>query len=186
MTADDRRARLIAIIRDRSYGTGVTITLASGRTSDFYFNLKPTMLHPEGADLIGDLMADVAIDQGADAIGGLEMGAVPIATVSAAASFRKQRPVPAFFVRKATKAHGTQSLIEGFAPGESIAGRQVLIVEDVTTTGGSALKACDVVKAAGAELLGVATVVDREEGAGDEFAAASVPFFPLLTRSDFL
>lgn len=186
MATQADRARLIEIIRERSYGTGVQITLASGRTSDFYFNLKPTMLHPEGAHLIGELV--VAALQGSDVkmIGGLEMGAVPIATAVAAASHRHGHGMPAFFVRKSAKEHGTQNLVEGFAKGETISGKRVAVLEDVTTTGGSALKAIEVLKEAGAIVDRAITIVDRQEGAAEAFGAAGVPFAPLLTRADFL
>jgi len=179
------RARLIEIIRQRSYGTGVVIKLASGRTSDFYFNMKPTMLDPEGAYLIGSLVADAIQPGEADMVGGLEMGAVPLATSVAAVSFSKGRPLPAFFVRKQAKEHGTQSLIEGLVKGETIRGKRVIILEDVTTTGGSSLKAIEAVKAEGATVVRVITLVDRLEGAAESFAAAGVRFDPLLTVADF-
>lgn len=184
-SADDR-ARLMEIVRRRSYGTGVQIKLASGRMSDFYFNLKPTMLDPEGAWRIGSLIVDALKDDAIDMIGGLEMGAVPIATAVAAVSFAKGRPLATFFVRKQAKEHGTQSLIEGLVKGDTIVGRRVAIVEDVTTTGGSALKAIEAVRAAGATPVLALTIVDREEGAVDAFRAAGVPFRALLTRRDFL
>lgn len=185
MSADENKRRLIEVIRARSYGTGVEITLASGRTSNFYFNLKPTMMHPEGAHLIGELIIDRVVTMGAEAIGGLEMGAVPLATAATAASHRRGAPIPAFFVRKETKAHGTKSLIEGLTKDESLAGKKVMILEDVTTTGGSSMKACEVLREAGAELLGVVTVVDREEGAAEAFAQAGIAFMPILRHRDF-
>jgi orotate phosphoribosyltransferase len=179
------RARLIEIIRRRSYGTGVEIRLASGRMSNFYFNLKPTMLDPEGAFLIGSLISAAIAPGEADMIGGLEMGAVPIVAAVAAVSFAKGRPLPAFFVRKQVKEHGTQSLIEGLVKGETIKDKRVIIVEDVTTTGGSSLQAVEVVKAEGARVVRVITVVDRLEGADEAFAKAGVTFTPLLTVQDF-
>jgi orotate phosphoribosyltransferase len=180
-----KRARLIEIVKARSFSRGAEMKLASGRTSNFYFNMKPTMLHPEGADLIGALIvAAIAADK-ADLIGGLEMGAVPIATAVATVSHTSGQPVPAFFVRKQAKEHGTQSLIEGLAPGESLTGKRVVIVEDVTTTGGSAIKAADAVKAAGGTVVRVVTVVDRQEGAEATFAAAGLVFTAILTANDF-
>jgi orotate phosphoribosyltransferase len=188
------RARLIEIVRRRSYGTGVQIKLASGRISDFYFDMKPTMLDPEGATLIGRLLVGLVGEKGLadriDMVGGLEMGAVPIATAVAMASHEATRAgrgkaLPAFFVRKQAKGHGTAAGIDGFVRGESIAGKRVLVLEDVTTTGGSALKAIEAVRAAGGEVVGVATVVDRLEGAGEAFAAAGIDFWPLLTVADF-
>lgn len=118
-------------------------------------------------------------------IGGLEMGAVPIAAAVAAVSFVKGTPLPAFFVRKQVKEHGTQSLIEGLVKGETIAGKRVVIVEDVTTTGGSSLKAVEAVRAEGGSVIRVITVVDRLEGAADAFARAGIPFSSILTARDF-
>ena len=180
-----QRARLIEIIKARSFSTGAEMKLASGRTSNFYFNMKPTMLHPEGAHLIGALILDALAGKAVDLIGGLEMGAVPIATSVATVSHAAGTPIAAFFVRKQAKEHGTQSLIEGLPKGETLAGRRVVIVEDVTTTGGSALKAAAAVRADGATVVCVVTVVDRQEGAGEAFAAAGVAFVPLLTAADF-
>jgi orotate phosphoribosyltransferase len=179
------RARLVEIIRTRSYGTGVEIKLASGRVSNFYFNLKPTMLDPEGAYLLGALICDVIAPGEADMIGGLEMGAVPLAAAAAAVSFAKGRPLPAFFVRKQVKEHGTQSVIEGLIKGETIRGKRTVILEDVTTTGGSSMRAVEAVKAEGGAVVRVITVVDRKEGAAEAFSAAGVSFTPLLTIDDF-
>jgi len=179
------KMRLIEVIRRRSYGTGVEIKLASGRTSNFYFNMKPTMMNPEGAYLLALLVLDSVKDWDCDMIGGLEMGAVPLAAAVAAVSQAEGSPIPAFFVRKAAKEHGTQSVIEGLPKGETVAGKKLIIVEDVTTTGGSALKAIEAVKAAGATVVGVVTAVDRLEGAADAFAAAGVPFRAVLTAADF-
>ncbi|MFV0367399.1 MAG: orotate phosphoribosyltransferase, partial [Hyphomicrobiaceae bacterium] len=121
----------------------------------------------------------------ADMIGGLEMGAVPLAAAVAAVSAESGRPLPAFFVRKQAKEHGTQSLVEGLAKGEALAGKKIVIVEDVTTTGGSAIKAADIVSGEGAEVVRVITVVDRHEGATAAFQTAQLDFKPLLTVEDF-
>lgn len=179
------KMRLIEIVRRRSYGTGVEIKLASGRISDFYFNMKPTMMDPEGAYLLSLLVLDVIKDWDCDMIGGLEMGAVPLAASVTAVSQAEGNPLPAFFVRKAAKEHGTQSIIEGLPKGQTVAGKKLVIIEDVTTTGGSALKAIEAVKAAGATVVGVVTAVDRLEGAADAFATAGVAFRPVLTAADF-
>lgn len=180
-----RRARLIEIIKERSFQEGPAFKLASGKTSTFYFNMKPTMLDSEGAYLIASLILDQLENVEADLIGGLEMGAVPIASGVAAVSYTQGRKLPAFFVRKQAKEHGTQALVEGLAKGESMAGKKVVVVEDVTTTGGSALKAADALRAAGAEIVSVITVVDRLDGAAETFAAAGLKFEPLLTLADF-
>ena len=179
------RARLVDIIKARSFSSGTGVKLVSGRTSSFYFNMKPTMLHPEGASLIAEAILDALGGDKADYIGGLEMGAVPIATAVTAASHARGRPLPAFFVRKAAKDHGAQKLVEGLAPGESLAGKRVVIVEDVTTTGGSSMKAIEAVRREGAEVARVITIVDRSEGATEAFAAARLPFTAILTIEDF-
>lgn len=145
------RARLADIIRTRSFGRG-DITLASGRKSNFYFNLKPTMLDAEGASLLAELTLDALISEKVDYVGGLEMGAVPIAGAIAQLSFMRGHPIQAFFVRKKPKEHGAKLTVEGLARGESLQGKRVVIVEDVTTTGGSALKAVEVVREAGGDV----------------------------------
>jgi orotate phosphoribosyltransferase len=180
-----RRARLIELIKLRSFQEGPEFKLASGKTSTFYFNMKPTMLDSEGAYLVASLILDQLERTDADLIGGLEMGAVPIASSVAAVAFTEGRKLSAFFVRKQAKEHGTQSLVEGLAKGESMAGKKVVVVEDVTTTGGSALKAAEALKAAGAEIVRVITIVDRLDGAAEAFAAAGIEFAPLLTLADF-
>lgn len=179
------RARLADIIRVRSFGRG-RITLASGRESDFYFNLKPTMLDPEGAALLAELTLDALKDVNADYVGGLEMGAVPIAGAIALMSWQKGEPLPAIFVRKKPKEHGARLAVEGLAKGETLQGKRVVVVEDVTTTGGSALKAVEAVREAGGEVALVLTMVDREEGAAETFAEAKLPFRSLYTASEFL
>jgi len=179
------RARLAAIIRAKSFGRG-EITLASGRKSDFYFNMKPTMLDPEGAALIAQLTIDALAGERIDFIGGLEMGAVPIAGAIAAFSALAGKPLPAFFVRKKPKEHGAKLLVEGLAPGASLQGRRVAVIEDVTTTGGSAMKAADAARDAGAEIALVFTLVDRQEGASEAFAAAKLPFRALFRAEEFL
>ena len=179
------RPQLMAIIRERSFGRG-RITLASGRESDFYFDLKPTMLHPAGAAWLATLILDALADLDADAIGGLEMGAVPLAATAAAFSHRGGRALPAFFVRKRPKEHGALKLVEGLRKGETLAGKRVVIVEDVSTTGGSAVKAVEAVEAEGAQVVLVLAMVDRGEGAAETFAAAGVPFRALFTAAEFL
>ena len=161
---DDRWA-LFEIIRARAFRQGGAFRLASGRMSTVYFNLKPVMLHAEGARLIGRALAREAARLGADLVGGLEMGAVPLVAAAAAMSGIEGRPVSAVFVRKAAKAHGMQSLIEGLMEGESLTGRRIVVVEDVTTTGGSALQAVEALRGAGSHVRDVVTLVDREEGA---------------------
>ena len=179
------RARLAEIIRKRSFGRG-EITLASGRKSNFYFNLKPTMLDPEGAALLAELTYEALKDDGLDYVGGLEMGAVPLAGAVAQLSWLKGHPIAAFFVRKKPKEYGAKLAVEGLAKGESLQGKRVVIIEDVTTTGESALKAVEAARDAGAEVALVYTMVDREEGASDTFAKAGLPFRWLYRASEYL
>ena len=185
MSKSASRARLADIIRKRSFGRG-EITLASGRKSDFYFNLKPTMLDPEGAALLAELSLDALKDDKVDYIGGLEMGAVPIAGAIAQLSWLKGHPIAAFFVRKKPKEHGARLAVEGLAKGESLAGKRIVIVEDVTTTGGSAIKAVDAVKDAGGEVVLVFTMVGRDEGATEAFTEAGIPFRALYQAGEVL
>ncbi len=181
----DDRQRLFDIIAARSFRQGETFTLVSGRRSTIYFNLKPTMLYPEGARLIGALVACQARHLGATHVGGLEMGAVPIVTAVAAMSAVAQDPVSAFFIRKQAKGHGTRNLIEGLADGAGLTGASVVVVEDVTTTGGSALKAVEVIRAAGARVEHLITIVDREEGATAAFAEAGITLHALFRKGEF-
>ena len=184
-SASAAKARLIEIVRQRSFSTGGEVKLVSGRSSNFYFNMKPSMLHPEAAHLIAALILDALRGAKVDCIGGLEMGAVPLATAVAVASQARGRPIPAFFVRKQAKEHGARKLVEGLAPGESLRDKRVVILEDVTTTGGSSMKAIEAVRAEGGIIERVITVVDRLEGAADSFKAAGIPFMALLTTADF-
>src|SRR4051794_18975592 len=127
------RARLAEIIRKRSFGRG-EITLASGRKSDFYFNLKPTMLDPEGAALLAELSFEALKDDNLDYIGGLEMGAVPIAGSIAQLSWLKGHPIAAFFVRKKPKEHGARPAVGGVGQGETPPGEGAGLLEGGTPT----------------------------------------------------
>lgn len=185
MDTTAKRARLIDIIKARSFQEGPEMRLASGKLSTFYFNMKPTMLDSEGAHLIASLILDQLDGVEADLIGGLEMGAVPIAASVTAVAHARGRKLPAFFVRKQAKEHGTKSLIEGLARDETMAGKRVVIVEDVTTTGGSAIKAAEAIRESGATIVRVITIVDRQDGADNAFKAANMDFQPLLTLANF-
>jgi orotate phosphoribosyltransferase len=180
------RSRLVEVVKKRSFSTGTETKLVSGRSTTFYFNMKPTMLDPEGGHLIATLILDALEGSDVDLIGGLEMGAVPLAVAVAVSSQIKGWPLRAFFVRKQAKEHGAKKLVEGLAPGESVQGKRIVVLEDVTTTGGSAMKAIEALKAEGAIIDRVITVVDRLEGASETFAAAGIPFTTLLTAADFL
>ena len=178
------RSRLADIIFARSFGRG-KITLASGKESDFYFDMKPTMLDPEGASLIAHHLFAAIADAGADYVGGLEMGAVPITGGVCQLSFEMGRPIRGFFVRKQAKGHGAKKLVEGLTKTESLAGKKIIIVEDVTTTGESAYRAIESCREAGAEVILVISLVDREDGAKEFFSGKNVRFKSLYQASEF-
>jgi orotate phosphoribosyltransferase len=184
--AEAARSRLIEIVKCRSFSTGTETRLVSGRSTNFYFNMKPTMLDPEGAHLIATLIIDALKGSEVDLIGGLEMGAVPLAVAVAVSSQIRGWPLRAFFVRKQAKEHGARQLIEGLAPGETLAGKRIAVLEDVTTTGGSAMKAIEALEAERAVIDRVITVVDRQEGAAEAFKQAGISFTAILTAADFL
>jgi orotate phosphoribosyltransferase len=180
------RSRLIEVIRARSLSVGPQMKLASGGTTTFYFDMKRTMFDPEGIDLIGELVLDAVLGTEAEFVGGLEMGAVPIAiAVAMKSQARGTRRLGSFFVRKEVKDHGSRRLIEGLAEGESLKGRPVAVLEDVTTTAGSAMKAIGALREAGARIVGVVTVVDRLEGAEANLAREGLKLIPILTARDF-
>lgn len=157
----DAHLRLLDLLATRSARRG-RFTLASGRESDFYIDCRLTTMHPEGLSLIGPLGLAAIAGAGwtPDSVGGLTLGADPVSYAIAYASQLAGLPVRAFTVRKEAKTHGTGKLVEGaFEPGD-----RVVVIEDVITTGGSALKAAAALRAAGATVLGVLAVVDREEG----------------------
>lgn len=185
MREDSRRTRLMEIIRERSFKDNVEITLASGRKSNFYFNMKPTMLHPEGASLLAELVLDALVVTKPDYIGGLEMGAVPIVAWTTSASFLRGNPVKAFFVRKKPKEHGARLLVEGLGPNDSLEGLRVVVLEDVTTTGESSLKAVEAVRESGGEVIQVLTLLDREEGAQETMDKAGLSFAAIFKASEF-
>ena len=179
------KRRLIDIVRARSFSTGGETRLVSGRSTSFYFDMKPSMLHPEGAQLMAQLILDALEGAKVDLVGGMEIGAVPLAAAVAALSQVRGRPLQAFFVRKQPKEHGARKLVEGLAPGESLQGKRIAILEDVTTTGGSSMKAIDALRAEGALIDRVITIVDRLEGAAATFQQAAIPFTAILTAADF-
>jgi len=181
----NRRAELLELIRARSFGRG-KIKLVSGRESDYYIDMRPTTLHPAGATCVGELIVDALEGMPVEFVGGLEMGAVPIATAVAIASQRRGGRIQAFFVRKQAKDHGARKLVEGLPKGETLKGRNVVIVDDVMTTGGSSVQAINAVREDGGNILMVIAIVDRLEGAAETFAAEKLPFRALYTADDFL
>jgi orotate phosphoribosyltransferase len=150
------RDDLLKLIRDIAVVRGRVI-LSSGREADWYVDLRRLTLHHAGAPLVGRVMLDLVSDWDFDAVGGLTLGADPVATAMLHAAAGRGRPIDAFVVRKSDKAHGLQRRIEG----PDVAGRRVLAVEDTSTTGGSVLTAVEALREAGADILGVAVIVDR-------------------------
>ena len=181
----DYRAELFELIRTRSFGRG-RILLASGRESDYYIDMRPTTVHPAGATCVGELIVDALEGLSVDFVGGLEAGAIPIATAAAIASHRRGGALQAFFVRKKVKDHGAKKMIEGLPKGESLKGKNVVVVEDVTTTGGSSMQAIEALREEGANIICVLTIVDRLEGAKENFAKVGLELRALYTADEFL
>jgi orotate phosphoribosyltransferase len=175
------RSKLFALLKERAFRRG-RVVLASGRESDYYFDMKPAMLDPDGATLLAELILQYIQDVKADCVGGLEMGAVPLIAPVAMRSLAFGRRLPGFFVRKAVKDHGTKKRVDG----ADIAGKNVVILEDVTTTGASALDAVKAVEEAGAKVALVLAILDRGEGAADLYAKAGIPFASLFRAEEFL
>jgi len=178
----DPRAELLDLILEVSFEKR-KVTLSSGRESDFYLDLRRTLMLPRGTKLAGELVLARLLRGGAavDAVGGMAVGAVPLVTaVLAAAAGDPATELAGFFVRKETKKHGLGRRIEGhFEPGRTVA-----LVEDTTTTGGSTLDAVDAVEAAGGKVARVLCLVDRGEGAAEAFADRGLTLEPVFTRED--
>ena len=175
--------RLLSMLAERSAKRG-NFTLASGRQSTLYVDCRLTTMSPDGLATIGPLGLAAIRDAGwtPDAVGGLTLGADPVSYAIAHASALAGTPVRAFTVRKEAKTHGTGKLIEG--PYRS--GDRVVVIEDVISTGGSALKAVEAVRAAGGTVLGVLAVVDREEGGVEAIRAAGVESISLARASQIV
>lgn len=165
------RDDLLSLVRAQAIVHG-RVTLSSGREADYYVDLRRTTLSAAAAPLVGKVMLELTSDLDYDAVGGLTMGADPIAAAMLHQAAAQGRLLDAFVVRKEAKAHGLQKQIEG----PDISGRRVLVVEDTSTTGGSPLAALAAVREAGAIPVGVATIADRATGAGEKIAAEGVPY----------
>ena len=176
-------SELLEMIRARSMRLG-KFTLASGRESDLYLNLKPTMMDPRGARLCAEAFL-ARVPPGTEYVGGIEMGAVPLIAAMAAISDVQGRPVRTFFVRKAVKDHGTRELVEGLADGETLEGKRVLVTDDVVTTAGSLLQAVEAVRAAGRDRHDALVIVDRQEGGAENLAAHGVKLHSVFVGDDF-
>jgi orotate phosphoribosyltransferase len=177
----EKRVRLLAIIREKSFLTeGGPFKLASGGASDYYLDMKPTMFSPEGINLIADIVYGMLRDdRSVEAVGGLELGAVPIANAVSMRSF-PERPIDAFVVRKEKKDHGTAKKIDGNFRENS----HVVLFEDVTTRGGSVMEAVHAVRARGATVTKIITIVDRLEGAAENLRKEGIALEAVFTIKD--
>lgn len=179
LSADAARERLLALVRDKAVVHG-RVTLSSGKEADYYVDLRRITLDGEAAPLVGQVMNQLVADLDFDAVGGLTMGADPVATAMLHARAAGGGRLDAFVVRKAEKAHGLQQRIEG----PSIAGRRVLVVEDTSTTGGSPLAAVEACREAGAEVVAVAVIADRASGAEEKVREAGLDYRAAYSMSD--
>jgi orotate phosphoribosyltransferase len=182
VTVEANRRELLELILAVSFRRG-RVTLASGKESDFYLDLRQTLMRPRGVALAGELVLErLRRGPAVDAVGGMAVGAVPLvaAVLAAAAVHDPGSKLVGFFVRKETKAHGLGKRIEGgFQSGQSVA-----LVEDTVTTGGSTLDAVAAVEAEGGKVARVICLVDRGEGAAAAFAARGLALESLFTRAD--
>jgi orotate phosphoribosyltransferase len=179
---DDRvadRAALLTLIKDLAVVRG-RVTLSSGREADYYVDLRRITLDHRAAPLVGRVMLDLVAGQAFDAVGGLTMGADPVAAAMLHAAAAQGRDLDAFVVRKEGKAHGLQRRIEG----PDVAGRRVLAVEDTSTTGGSVLTAVEALREAGAEVVAAAVIVDRGTGAQQAVEAQGLPYVAAFGLAD--
>jgi orotate phosphoribosyltransferase len=179
------RKRLVELILERTFRftEEPSFKLASGKMSNFYFNCKPTTLNSEGMFLIGNLLYEVIKSESrwrVKGVGGLTLGADPVANAIAYTAYTKGEALESFVVRKEPKKHGTMQWIEG----EIKKGDRVLIVEDVITTGSSSIKAVERAKACGLKIAGVLALIDRQEFGSEAIKAMKLPFKALLTKED--
>ncbi|MDD5722240.1 MAG: orotate phosphoribosyltransferase [Syntrophales bacterium] len=185
MNHSEMRARLAQMIVEHTfrYSDDPPFTLASGKQSNFYFNCKPTTLDPEGMNLIGNIIFDMLEDSDISAIGGLTLGADPMANAVSVISYQRNHPIKAFIVRKDVKGHGTRSMVEGNVR----EGERVAILDDVITTGKSTLIAIERAREAGLIVDRVITLIDREEEQGRENIEKQVKRVEsIFTRTDIM
>ena len=180
-----KRQRLLEILKEKSYEKR-EVRLASGIKSDFYIDCKQTTLDAEGASLTGSLMYDkmTEVAQNIEGAGGLTLGADPIATAVSIASFDAKNPIPAFIIRKEPKGHGTGQWLEGT---KNLAkGANVVILEDVVTSGGSSLKAAKRAEESGLNVILILTLVDRCEGGRENIEAAGYRLEALFEKEEIV
>lgn len=177
----DLRQAAYDLINEKSF-IRKPVVLSSGKHSNHYFDMKFTMLDPQGASILSELIFE-KLPQDVDYVGGLELGAVPLIGPIVMYSYQRGRPIPGIIVRKAAKQHGTQRLVEG---ANDLTGKKIVVVDDVTTTGESAMKSIRALRADGAEVVLVISVLDREEGAEKLYRDEGLKFSPLFKASEFL
>jgi len=187
MTEQPSRAELLELLKKKSVFHG-EFTLASGARSSYYIDCRLTTFDPRGATLVGQLMHDLIRKEAdrrgleIDAVGGLTMGADPVALATAMASLASARPLQCFAVRKAPKGHGQTKLVEGnFKKGDT-----VVVIDDVVTRGESTITAINAVLNEGGKVAFIATLVDRQEGGRDKIEAMGYPVVSLFKRDDIL
>jgi len=173
------RENLIELIRELAVVHG-RVTLSSGREADYYIDMRRVTLDGVAAPLVGRVMRELVAGWNIEAVGGLTLGADPVAGAMLHAAAAAGDRLDAFVVRKEGKAHGLQRRVEG----SEVAGRRVLVVEDTSTTGGSALTAVEALRDAGAQIVGVASVVDRDTGARERIAEAGLEYRWAVTAED--
>lgn len=181
----DLRKKLLNLLKEKAYRKGKVI-LTSGKESDFYIDCRPVTLHPEGGYLVGKLLYDLikSAPEKIQGVGGLTMGADPIATAVSLISYMEGDPINAFIIRKEPKKHGRSLWIEGI---DNLAeGSHVAIVEDVVTTGGSTIKAIERAKEEKLKIVKVLAIVDRNEGGRENIKKYGFELESLFTREDFL
>ena len=181
MTFESDKARLVELVKELAIVHG-KVTLSSGIEADYYVDLRRATLHHEAAPLIGKVMLELLSQAGLspDAVGGLTMGADPVATALLHQAAAQGVALDAFVVRKEAKKHGMGRQVEG----PSVVGKNVVVLEDTSTTGGSPLTAAEALEAAGANVLAVATVVDRDTGAREGIEARGHSYLTAITLAD--
>ncbi len=184
MLSRSDRDKLFALLFQRAfrYSEEPTFKLTSGKMSSFYIDCKKVSLDPEGAFLIGQQIFDRIKQLPVEGVGGMTLGADPIATAVSLVSLLKNKPIPAFIVRKEPKGHGSEQQIEG----DLKPGAKVVVVEDVVTTGGSTVRTMEVLKKAGHSVLKVISLIDRKEGGGERITGEGAGFESLFTIDDFI
>jgi orotate phosphoribosyltransferase len=184
MTHADMKQRLAEIVLEKSfqYRDNPPFTLASGKTSNYYFNCKTTTMDPEGMYLIGNILFDMLGDADISAAGGLTLGADPIANALSLISYQKKKPIKSFVVRKDVKDHGTKKAVEG----NITTGERVVIIDDVITTGGSTITAIEIAREAGLVIDRVIALIDREEGGRENIRKYVDRVDAVLTRSEIM